>query len=148
MSLSIGEVARQAGLAPSALRYYERAGLLPAPPRVARQRRYDPRILGRVRIILLARDAGFTLDEIRIFLSGFSSGSTPAKRWRSMAEQKMVELDALMMRLANMKSILAASFRCDCQRLEDCERLVAAKNCAPGASDSRSATAGRKMRRR
>lgn len=135
MGLSIGEVARQAGLAPSALRYYEKSGLLPAPARIATRRQYDPRILGRVRIILLARDAGFTVNETRVFLNGFSSGATPASRWRSMAQQKVVELDALMERLADMKSILEASFRCNCHRLEDCERLVAAKK-APGPGEA------------
>ena len=56
--LTIGVVARQAGVAASALRYYEKAGLLPPPARSSKRRLYDPQILGRIRIILLARDAG------------------------------------------------------------------------------------------
>lgn len=125
--LSIGEIARQAGVATSALRYYEKAGLLPAPARLSKQRRYDQQILGRIRIILLARDAGFTVSETRTFLSGFPLGTTPAARWRAMAKEKLAELDALMARVSDMKSILEASFRCECCRLEDCERLVAAR---------------------
>jgi MerR family transcriptional regulator, redox-sensitive transcriptional activator SoxR len=125
--LSIGEIARQAGVATSALRYYEKAGLLPAPTRLSKQRRYDQQILGRIRIILLARDAGFTVSETRTFLSGFPLGTTPAARWRAMAKAKLAELDALMARVSDMKSILEASFRCECRRLEDCERLVAAR---------------------
>ena len=125
--LSIGEIAREAGVATSALRYYEKAGLLPAPARLSKQRRYDQQILGRIRIILLARDAGFTVSETRTFLSDFPLGTTPAARWRAMAKEKLAELDALMARVSDMKSILEASFRCECRRLEDCERLVAAR---------------------
>src|SRR2546430_10148516 len=79
--LSIGEVARQAGLAASALRYYERAGLLPAPPRRSRQRRYTEAVFGRISLIRLALEAGFTIGETRLFLSGFSEQTPPAARW-------------------------------------------------------------------
>jgi DNA-binding transcriptional MerR regulator len=136
--LTIGEVARQAGVAASALRYYEKVGLLPAPARASKRRQYDQQILGRLRIILLARDAGFTVSETRTFLSGFPLGTTPAARWRAMAKQKLAELDALVARVADMKLILEASFNCECRQLEDCERLVAArKPCRPGSKPIR-----------
>jgi MerR family transcriptional regulator, redox-sensitive transcriptional activator SoxR len=136
--LAIGEVARQAGVATSALRYYEKAGLLPPPARSSKRRQYDKQILGRIRIILLARDAGFTVSETRTFLSGFPLGATPAARWRVMAKQKLAELDALIARVVDMKSILEASFHCECRRLEDCERLVTAKKPrCPGSDPTR-----------
>jgi MerR family transcriptional regulator, redox-sensitive transcriptional activator SoxR len=122
--LMIGEVSRRAGVAASTLRYYEKAGLLPAPARFSKCRRYDPPILGRIRIILLARSAGFSVSETRTFLNGFPAGTTPALRWRKMAQRKMAELDQLAARITQMKLILDASFRCRCRRLEDCERLV------------------------
>jgi MerR family transcriptional regulator, redox-sensitive transcriptional activator SoxR len=125
--LMIGELARQAGIAASALRYYEKAGLLPPIARTSKRRQYDPKILGRIRIILLARDAGFTVAETRRFLNGFPADTTPALRWREMSRRKVAELDELMVRVARMKLILEASFNCECRRLEDCERLVAAK---------------------
>ena len=137
--LTIGVVARQAGVAPSALRYYEKAGLLPPPVRSSKRRQYDQQILGRIRIILLARDAGFTVSETRTFLSGFPLGATPSVRWRTMAKQKLIELDALMKRVADMKSLLEANFNCKCLRLEDCERWLAAKQ--PCCTDSN----GKKM---
>jgi DNA-binding transcriptional MerR regulator len=145
--LSIGAVARQAGVAPSALRYYEKAGLLPAPARASRRRLYDQQILGRIRIILLARDAGFTVRETRAFLSGFPLGATPATRWRAMAVQKLAELDALIARVTNMKSILEASFQCECRRLEDCERLIAARN-PRGAGAGAGAASRQRLRRK
>jgi DNA-binding transcriptional MerR regulator len=125
----IGELARQAGVTTSALRYYEKAGLLAAPARTSNRRQYDRAVLGRVRIILLARDAGFSISETRMFLNGFPIGTKPALRWRAMAERKIAELDALSTRLGRMRSILNASFHCECRRLEECERLIAAKTC-------------------
>jgi MerR family transcriptional regulator, redox-sensitive transcriptional activator SoxR len=127
--LMIGELARQVGVAPSALRYYEKAGLLPPPPRASKRRQYDPSIVGRLRIILLARDAGFSVRETRMFLNGFPASTMPAVRWRAMATRKIAELDDLMKRVGQMKLILNASFHCECRKLEDCERWVAAKCC-------------------
>jgi MerR family regulatory protein len=59
--LTIGELARRAGVATSALRYYEELGLLPAPTRVSGQRRYPESAVGLVGIILLLREVGFSL---------------------------------------------------------------------------------------
>jgi MerR family transcriptional regulator, redox-sensitive transcriptional activator SoxR len=125
--LKIGDVARQAGVAPSTLRYYEKAGLLPAPARISNRRHYDRQTLGRIRIILIARDAGFTVSETRTFFDGFPIATTPAARWRAMAEKKLGELEVLAARVTEMRAILEASFHCECRRLEDCERLIAGK---------------------
>jgi MerR family transcriptional regulator, redox-sensitive transcriptional activator SoxR len=125
--MRIGEVARQSGMAASALRYYEKAGLIPPPSRAGKRRQYDLQVLGRIRIIALARDAGFSVRETRTFLHGFPNGTTPALRWREMSRRKIAELDELMARLAHMKAILEASFHCECRKLEDCERYIAAK---------------------
>lgn len=123
---SIGKLARLTGLAPSAIRYYEKAGLLPRATRQSGQRRYGPRTTSRLRIIRLARDAGFTIAETRTFLSGFSPDTSPAARWRALAERKLAELDVQQMRIARMKSVLESSFHCSCPCIEDCERALAA----------------------
>ena len=128
MGLLIGEVARRAGLSTSALRYYERVGLLPPPARVSKRRIYDSKVLGRIRIILLALDAGFTVKETKTFLSGYPLSTTPAERWRALAAKKLAELDAQMTRLAQMKSILNDSFHCRCTRIEDCEQYMASSD--------------------
>ena len=122
--LSIGAVARASGLAASALRYYERAGLLPAPPRRSGQRRYGEHVFGRIALLRLALEAGFTVSETRLFVSGFSPDTPPAARWRLLAARKLVELKAQMQRARRMKSLLERSFRCRCPRLEDCERFL------------------------
>jgi MerR family redox-sensitive transcriptional activator SoxR len=124
MGLLIGEVARRAGLSTSALRYYEKAGLLPPPSRVSKRRVYDSKVLGRIRIILLALDAGFTVKETKTFLSGYPVTTMPAERWRALTSQKLAELDEQMTRLMQMKSILDESFQCACVRIEDCEECM------------------------
>jgi MerR family transcriptional regulator, redox-sensitive transcriptional activator SoxR len=121
---SIGEVAREAGVAASALRYYEKAGLLPAPPRRSRQRRYTEAVFGRIYLIRLALEAGFTIGETRMFLAGFSAQTPPAARWRALAARKLQEVDALMDRAQRMKLLLETSFQCRCPRLEDCEQFL------------------------
>lgn len=124
MGLLIGEVARRAGLSTSALRYYEKAGLLPPPSRISKRRVYDSKVLSRIRIILLALDAGFTVKETKTFLSNYPVTTTPAERWRALASKKLTELDTQMARLTQMKSILNDSFQCACMRVDECEEYL------------------------
>ena len=123
-SMSIGEVARICGLAPSAIRYYEKAGLLPRAVRVSRQRRYDAQMIGRLRLLQVAREAGFTVAETRTFVSGFSVTTPPAVRWRSLATRKLAEIETRIGQLQRMKTLLESSFRCYCLSIEDCARLI------------------------
>jgi MerR family redox-sensitive transcriptional activator SoxR len=123
-SMSIGQVAKICGLAPSAIRYYERAGLLPKPIRVSRQRRYGAEAIGRLRLLQVVREAGFTIAETRIFVAGFSATTPPAIRWRTLAERKLGEIDAQMRQLRRMKVLLESGFRCQCLSIEDCARIV------------------------
>lgn len=145
VALMIGDLARQAGVAASALRYYEKAGLLPAPARASKRRQYDAGVLGRIRIILLARDAGFSIRETRTFLNGFPVGTRPALRWRAMAKRKLGELDELTARISQMRSLLNASFDCECRLLEDCERLIAATACCGPEAEIRGSSRKRAL---
>lgn len=145
---SIGEVARETGLATSALRFYEKEGLLPAPPRKSKQRRYGETVFGRIYVIKAALDAGFTIGETRLFLSGFARETPPAARWRALAARKLEEVNALMERAQRMKALLETSFHCGCLRLEDCERfIVAAKRLPPTLSSQAGRRAMRRMSR-
>ena len=63
--LTVAEIARRSGIAVSHVRYYERAGLLPAPDRAGRQVRYPACVLARLEVIAQAREAGLSLGEIR-----------------------------------------------------------------------------------
>ena len=124
--LSIGDVARATGLSASALRYYEKVGLLPAPPRRSRRRCYDQRVFGRIELIRVALDAGFTIRETRTLLSGFAADTPPAERWRALAERKLPELEQAIERAQRMKLLLESSFQCRCLQLADCERYLSA----------------------
>jgi MerR family transcriptional regulator, redox-sensitive transcriptional activator SoxR len=119
-TLSIGEVARRTGVRPSALRYYEETGILPAPTRVSGKRRYDAGVVRRVDLLRFAQQAGFTLDEIKTLFHGFGSETPLSARWRSLARKKMGELDELAERIKRMRSALELSLKCDCVRVEDC----------------------------
>jgi MerR family transcriptional regulator, redox-sensitive transcriptional activator SoxR len=120
----IGEVAKRSGLTASTLRYYEREGLLPPPARSSKRRIYDPQVMGRLRIIQLARGAGFSISETRTFVSDYPGGTIPSRRWRSMADRKVQEMDALIAQATQMKTLLKSSFKCGCTTIEDCERLM------------------------
>ena len=123
-SMSIGKVARICGLAPSAIRYYEKAGLLPQPARVSRQRRYGAETIGRLRLLQVARAAGFSIAETRTFVAGFSAATPPAVRWRTLAKRKLAEIEAQMRQLRRMKALLESGFRCRCLSIEDCARFI------------------------
>src|ERR671916_603130 len=124
MSMSIGEVARRAGVRPSALRYYESVGLLPAPERTNGRRRYDGEVLrevlDRLAVVRVAQQAGFTISEIRTLLDGFSEDMPPSERWRLLAEEKLPEVEKLVERALDMKHLLERGLRCECLRLEEC----------------------------
>ncbi len=119
-TFSIGEVARRTGLRPSALRYYEESGILPAPARVSGKRRYNPDVIRRVDLLRFAQQAGFTLDEIKTLFYGFGADTPLSARWRSLARNKVRELDEVAERVRRMREALELSLKCGCVRLEDC----------------------------
>ena len=142
----IGEVARRSGLAASTLRYYERAGLLPAPARASKRRVYEPRVMARLRIIQLARDAGFTIAETRTFLSNYPAAAIPSVRWQRLAGRRIQEIDALVARVTQMKNVLRSNFHCACPTIEDCERVILDSSRAAPESEDRGRTRTSKTR--
>lgn len=80
--LTIGEVARRAGVRASTIRYYEEAGLLEEPERVGGKRRYNEEVLRRLALIGGAKRAGFTLGEVRTLLHGFPAATGAAQPGR------------------------------------------------------------------
>lgn len=127
--LTIGEVARRAGLRPSAIRYYEKFGLLPLPQRKGGQRRYDGQVLERLAIVRFAKFVGFKMDEIKGLLDG-SADRPPPQRWRKVAEKKVVEVDALITEAIAVRALLQATLQLKCPKLV--ERGLALANSAKG----------------
>jgi MerR family redox-sensitive transcriptional activator SoxR len=127
--LSIGEVARRAGIRASAIRYYEEAGLIPVPRRMSGRRRYGPAILDRLSLIRFAQEAGFTISEIHTLFEGFEEETPMSLRWQTLARKKLVEVDAQMDRARRMRVLLDRALDCGCLRLEDCARAINARGC-------------------
>jgi len=122
MTLSISDVAAASGLRPSALRYYEEAGLItPAGRRGGR--RIRPHVLSRRALAALAQEVGFTVPEIAALLGGHANNK---ERWREMAERKLGEIDLQMERLQAMKRLLRAAAACECSGVDACEVIEAA----------------------
>jgi MerR family transcriptional regulator, redox-sensitive transcriptional activator SoxR len=119
-SLSIGEVAQRTGVRTSALRYYEEAGILPAPPRMSGRRVYDTEAIRRIDVLRFAQQAGFTLDEIKTLFHGFGAATPLSARWQKLASEKLKELDALAERIQLMRRALEIGLKCGCVRIEDC----------------------------
>ena len=123
--LTISEVARQVGLQASAIRYYERIGLLPRAPRISGQRRYDTTALYRLAIIQRARQLGFTLTEIRHLFFGFRDITRPSERWRTLSQRKLAELDHLTDGIKVVRGVLKKFMtKCRCDTLDQCGKGI------------------------
>jgi MerR family transcriptional regulator, redox-sensitive transcriptional activator SoxR len=123
--ITIGEVARRTNVRASAIRYYERVGLLPEPVRVHGRRSYEQEVIGQLALIKSAKRAGFTLREIRVLLHGFPAEVGAAERWRTLASEKLVEVHGLITQLGEIRARLKTALRCECSSLGECAELMA-----------------------
>ena len=122
--LTIGEVARYAGLQTSAIRYYESMGLLPPPKRVNGHRRYDASVLKRLGLIQLVREAGFGIRELQILFSDMNTDAPTATHWQTLATEKIAELDALIKRTQATKAWLQEALQGECKGVDDCVMIT------------------------
>jgi MerR family mercuric resistance operon transcriptional regulator len=106
-SLTIGHLAKEAGVNLETVRYYERRGLLPTPPRSASGYRLFPSVAARrLRFIRRAQELGFSLSEIRELLSLRISPNAKGADVRKRAEAKIADIDAKIKSLESMKKTL------------------------------------------
>ena len=122
--LTIGEVARQAGLQTSAIRYYESEGLLPKPVRQNGRRVYNASILQQLALISIARNAGFSINDLQTLITGFATDTPASVRWRQLATAKLSDIRTQIERLQAMTQLLENLLSCECPTLEDCGRLA------------------------
>jgi MerR family redox-sensitive transcriptional activator SoxR len=118
--MTIGEVAHRAGIRTSAIRYYERAGLLPHPERINGRRRYEPDVLHKIALIHFAQRAGLTVGEIRTLFYEFPADTPASARWQHVSTQKLKEVEALLTKITMMKTLLERTLECECPTLDDC----------------------------
>jgi MerR family transcriptional regulator, redox-sensitive transcriptional activator SoxR len=130
--LTIGEVARRAGVATSSIRYYERIGLLPEPDRLGGQRRYDAEVLGKLGFIGIAQSAGFKLREIKQLIAGIDGSNGMGEKMRSLSVLKLGEVEALLNRTKAMKGWLEVAQECGCATPAECALFPAPGDEPPG----------------
>jgi MerR family transcriptional regulator, redox-sensitive transcriptional activator SoxR len=119
-TLTIGQVAKRAGLNLSAIRYYEAKGLLPEAPRISGQRRYGEDALARLGVIDVAKRAGFSLNDIRVLLDASEAGEPAYERLRELARRKLPEVEELIDRAERVRGWLQTATGCGCNTLDVC----------------------------
>ncbi len=124
MTMKIGEIARRAGIRPSAIRFYESVGVLPPAFRQNGQRHFAADAELQLAVIEFARKAGFTIAELKLLFHGFRNDAPASARWRQLARKKYHEMDLLITRLKVMQRLLKKSMRCHCIKLDDCGRIL------------------------
>ena len=118
--MKIGELAAQAGVNPSAIRYYEKQGLLDPPQRTSGQRRYSSDALYRVLLVRFAGEMDFTLAEIKLFLNGFCQNTPVSTRWRKLTTTKIAELQYRLAQTQRLLGLLRRLQSCRCVQLHQC----------------------------
>lgn len=117
----IGEVARRAGLATSAIRFYEANGLIRSERNSSGHRRFRADVLRRIGFIKVAQHVGLTLDDIRSVLADLPDGRTPTKQdWARVASGWRPMLDERISMLTAMRDKLDGCIGCGCLSLRDC----------------------------
>lgn len=118
--LSIGELAQQAGVATSALRYYEELGLLHPAARISGRRHYERADVGIVGVISLLSDIGFTLREIKQLMVARSKA---AGSWRELTRRKLSELDEHLAKVQAAHLFLEHALRCRHEDITQCPKF-------------------------
>jgi MerR family redox-sensitive transcriptional activator SoxR len=135
VELSIGEVAARSGVAPSALRFYEREGLIFAARSDGNQRRYDRAVLRRIAFIQAGRAAGVTLADIQRSLDGLPRSRTPSRKdWERLSNKWREDLDARIETLQALRDRLTTCIGCGCLSIDQCDLLNPDDEAAAGGA--------------
>ena len=122
--LTIGEVAARSGVAPSALRFYERQGLIASSRTDGNQRRYERAVLRRIAFIQAGRAAGVTLADIDAALARLPTSRTPSRKdWERLSNRWRDDLDARIETLQALRERLTTCIGCGCLSIDKCDLL-------------------------
>jgi MerR family transcriptional regulator, redox-sensitive transcriptional activator SoxR len=122
--LTIGELSARSGVAPSALRFYEREGLIASIRTSGNQRRYERAVLRRIAFVQAGRAAGITIGAIRDALSTLPASRTPTRRdWERLSNRWRTDLDARIGTLQALRDRLTTCIGCGCLSIDKCELL-------------------------
>lgn len=125
--ISIGELARRSGVKAPTIRFYERAGLLPAPARTeGRQRRYGRAAVGRLNFIRHARELGFEVSAVRELLALSEQPNRPCAEVDSLASRHMADIDRRIAQLVALRGELRHALdACGHGRIGECRVIEA-----------------------
>ena len=119
--LTIGHLAERAGVATSAIRFYESKGLIASVRTTGNQRRYEASTLRRVAFIRTAQQVGLTLEEIGAALATLPDGRTPTKAdWARLSRAWRPRLDEQIARIERLRDRLDGCIGCGCLSLRTC----------------------------
>lgn len=125
-AIQIGELSRRTGCNIETIRYYERIGLMPAPPRRGRYRSYGGEDVGRLGFVRRARELGFTLDEVRALLGLAAGGQASCAEVRDLAASHLQDIRARIADLNRLERVLADSVHaCDAGQDRGCPLIQA-----------------------
>jgi MerR family redox-sensitive transcriptional activator SoxR len=120
--LTIGEAAARSGVAASALRFYEAAGLIASERNTSGHRRYPRSVLRRIAFIVFAQKVGLSLEEIRAELSRLPRHRAPDRTdWAKLSGSWTTRIDERIAELQRMKAGLADCIGCGCLSLDRCQ---------------------------
>ena len=123
-SLTIGEVSARTGVAPSALRFYEQAGLISAQRTDGNQRRYARATLRRIAFIQAGKAAGIPLAQIEAALRTLPADRSPTRRdWERLSRRWRTDLDQRIGLLTALRDRLNTCIGCGCLSLDRCALL-------------------------
>ena len=122
--LTIGELARRSGVAPSALRFYEEHGLIRARRTDGNQRRYERAMLRRIAFVQAGKAAGIPLRRIGDALATLPDSRIPNRRdWERLSKRWREDLDARIATLEGLRGRLDTCIGCGCLSIDKCELL-------------------------
>jgi MerR family redox-sensitive transcriptional activator SoxR len=123
-TLAIGDFAVRSGVAPSALRYYEREGLIRSTRTGGNQRRYQRSELRRVAFIRIAQQVGVSLDEIRDALAALPENRTPTKAdWSRLSARWRTRLEDRITLMERLRDQLTGCIGCGCLSMQRCKLI-------------------------
>jgi MerR family transcriptional regulator, copper efflux regulator len=127
-AIRIGTLAEQCRLSRDTIRYYERLGLLPKPPRSAGGfREYPPETIRRIKVVQRSLSIGFTLAELSGVFAERAAGRAPCNLVRKLAGQKLVDLEATIARMQQLRGALAKTLAAWDVRLKQVAREAPAR---------------------
>jgi MerR family redox-sensitive transcriptional activator SoxR len=136
--LTIGEVARRAGVATSALRFYEDRGLIVSYRTAGNQRRFKRQVLRRVALIRAAQAAGLSLEAIAQALASHPESSAPtAREWALMSSQWREDVDRRIGELVALRDQISSCIGCGCLSLDACGLFNAGDRAAASGTGAR-----------